>query len=165
MENYGDVILRQRIWSIAKREHEERKQKRSEWKLTLMSCVVSLVPYGVSWRIPNHDFRCLYGVSAFHCQNVIAAGFVFNTLQFVEWSYMNVWRVEKSCSVWYNQCWGKRTKMSFVFNYKFQHTKTNQSSNSYFQDICISKNFRRNTSQSGRNISLRSWKWLLEISE
>jgi hypothetical protein len=28
--------------------------------------------------------------------------------------------------------------MSFVFIYKFQHTKTNQTSNSYFQDIFTS---------------------------
>jgi hypothetical protein len=56
----------------------------------------------------------------FTVRMLLLLGFVFNTLlHFVELPYINVWRVEKQCSVWYNQCWGKRTEMSFVFNYKF----------------------------------------------
>lgn len=125
------------------------RKTRKEWmKLTLMSCVGEPGPI---WCFETHSKpsfslpqRCfIVSLSECYCCWV----FVSNTLlQFVELSYINVWRVEKKCSVWYNQCWGKRTEMNFMFNHKFQHTKTNQSSHSYFQDIYVSKNFRMKTS-------------------
>lgn len=120
---------------LPKESRKKERERTSEWNLL----------WCLAWWARSHMvFRYAFQATIFSACKLfqrftvrvllLLLSFVFNTfLLFVELSYINVWRVEKQCSVWYNQWWRKRTQMIFVFIYKFQRTKTDQSLNSYFK--------------------------------
>jgi hypothetical protein len=115
--------------------------------VTLGSCVVSLVPYGILRGIPSSDF--LYGVATFCSQCYGYRGLC------VKRCYNSRNRL-RTC-ITFDVSKGivpvlsKANEMSLPFLFEFQLSKNNQASNSYFKMFTSHVIPGKQTSQSGSN--------------